>query len=60
MSNRKKLKLNMRFSKGQVICAKSPDLCKGCKEECEMMEVFYYQYSRKDIEECFKNCERRR
>lgn len=60
MSNRKKLKLNVRFSKGKVICAKSPDQCKGCKEECEKMDLFYYSFKDKDIIECFKNNQKRR
>lgn len=60
MSNRKKLQLNVRFSKGKVICAKSPDQCKGCKQECEKMDLFYYPYNKKDLEECFKNSEKSR
>ena len=56
MGQRKKLKLNIRFNQGKVICAKSPTECTGCKEECEKMELYYYPY--KGIEECFKNSER--
>lgn len=55
---RKKLKLNVKFNKGIVECAKSPDLCTGCKEDCEKMELFYYLFNDKDIQECFKNSER--
>jgi len=58
MGQRKKLKLNIRFNKDKVICAKSPEECKGCKEDCEKMELFYYPYNDRDIKECFKNSER--
>jgi len=57
MSKRKKIKLNVRFKNGNVICAKSPDLCIGCKEDCEKMDLFYYPF--KGIEECFKNSEKK-
>ena len=57
MRNRKKLKLNIKFNKGIVECAKSPELCKECKEECEKMELYYYPF--KGIEECFKNSEKK-
>lgn len=60
MGNRKKIKLNVRFSNGQVICAKSPNQCKGCKEECDRIDFYYDQYKHSDIIECFKNSERRR
>jgi hypothetical protein len=60
MSNGKKIKLNVRFSKGQVVCARSPDQCKGYTEECEKMDLFYYPFKDKDIIECFKNNEKRR
>lgn len=60
MSDKKKLKLNVRFNKGKVICAKSPDQCKDCKQECETMDLFYYPYKSRDILECFKNNEQRR
>lgn len=56
MGQRKKLKLNIKFNKGIVECAKSPIECKGCKEECEKMDLYYYPF--RDIEECFKNSER--
>ena len=59
MSQRKKIKLNVRFRNGNVICAKSPDLCKECKEECEKMELFYYPFSSRDLMECFKNSEKK-
>ena len=58
MSKRKKIKLNVRFKNGNVICAKSPGLCKDCKEECERMELFYYPFNDIDLKECFKNSER--
>ena len=60
VSDKKKLKLNVKFINGQVVCAKSPGECKECKEECETMDLFYYPYKSRDIIECFKNNERRR
>lgn len=57
---RKKLKLNIKFNKGIVECAKSPELCKECKEDCEKMDLFYYPFNDRDIEECFNNNEKRR
>lgn len=62
MSNRKKLKLNIKFIKGIVVCAKSPIECKECKDikQCEKMDVFYYPFNDKDIRECFNNNEKRR
>lgn len=57
MSQRKKIKLNVRFKNGNVICAKSPDLCMDCKEDCEKMDLFYYPFKR--IEEYFKNSEKK-
>jgi len=60
MSKRKKIKLNVRFKNGNVICAKSPDLCKGCKEDCEKMDLFYYPFNKRDLMECFKNNEKRK
>lgn len=60
MSEKKKIKLNVRFRNEKVICAKSPDLCIGCKEECEKMELFYYPFSNRDLMECFKNNEKRK
>lgn len=59
-AKRRKLKLNIKFNNGVVVCAKSPDQCKGCKEECEKMDLFYYPFKDKDIIECFKNSERSR
>lgn len=58
----KKLKLNMKFENGRVICARSPDMCNECssKRNCETINVFYNQYNRKDILECFNNSEKRR
>lgn len=60
MSERKKIKLNMKFNKGVVMCAKSPSLCGECKEECERMELFYYPFNKRDLWECFKNIEQRK
>lgn len=58
MGNRKKIKLNMKFNKGIVVCAKSPGLCKECKDikECETINTYYYPYE--GIQECFKNNEK--
>ncbi|ENZ33307.1 hypothetical protein HMPREF1084_01775 [Clostridium butyricum 60E.3] len=58
----KKLKLNMKFENGRVICARSPDMCNDCisKRNCETINVFYDQYNKKDILECFNNSEKRR
>jgi len=58
----KKLKLNMKFENGRVICARSPDMCNECssKRNCETINVFYNQYNSKDILECFNNSEKRR
>lgn len=57
---RKKVELNIRFIGNKVLCAKSPINCKGCihKSNCEKLELFYYTYTKKEIEECFKNDER--
>lgn len=57
--NRKKIKLNIKFNQGIVICARSPSECKNCKEHCELMELSYNPFSNKDIMECFKNSERK-
>lgn len=57
---RRKLKLNIKFRNGVVVCAKSPGLCKECKdiEECETINTYYYLFQ--GIGECFKNNERKR
>lgn len=62
MSNKKKLKLNIKFNKGIVVCAKSLSECKECKDikQCEKMELFYYPFNDKDIRECFNNNKKRR
>lgn len=60
MSKRRKLKLNVKFKDGKVICAKSLDECKGCKEECEKMDLYYYPFSSRDMMECFKNNQKRK
>lgn len=60
MCNRKKLKLNIKFNKGIVVCAKSPIECKECKEikGCDTISTYYYPYE--GIKECFNNNEKRR
>lgn len=60
MNNRKQLKLNIKFTNDKVICAKSPEQCKGCNEDCEELDLFYYQFNRRDIKECFQNSEKAR
>ncbi len=57
--NRKKLKLNMRFNNGKVICAKSPEFCKDCKDKknCEIINTYHYPYE--GIKDCFNNDERK-
>lgn len=62
MIKRKKLRLNIKFQNGAVVCAKSPGLCKECKDikGCETIDTYYYPYNSKDIDECFRNNERRR
>lgn len=61
--NRKKIKLNVKFNKDNIPeCAKSPSLCKGCKDikQCEKMDFYYYPFKDRDIRECFTNSEKRR
>lgn len=38
----KKIKLNMKFSKGSVVCARSPGECKQCgnRKDCEYMVLY--------------------
>ena len=62
MSKRKKIKLNMKFNKNIVVCAKSPELCRDCKDnkECEEMEIFYFLFNKRDLVECFKNDQKRK
>ncbi|WP_238899349.1 hypothetical protein [Clostridium sp. YIM B02500] len=52
---RKKLKLNIKFNKGIVVCAKSPVECNTCENinNCETINTYYYPYE--GIKECFKN-----
>ncbi|MVX62253.1 hypothetical protein GKZ28_00875 [Clostridium chromiireducens] len=59
---RKKIKLNVKFVENEVVCAKSPIGCKGCdsKSNCECLELYYYPFAKKEIEECFRNDERNR
>jgi len=46
MSKRKKIKLNMKFNKGIVECAKSPIECRSCKDikQCETIDTYYYPF----------------
>ncbi len=60
MSQRKKLKLNVKFKNGNVICAKSPKECGLCKEDCEKINLFYYLFNDIDVKECFKNNQKRK
>lgn len=62
MEHKRKLKLNIKFKKNKVVCARSSEECKSCKDikQCEEIEVFYYPYSKKDIKECFKNNDKKR
>ena len=59
---RKKLKLNIKFKGDQVLCARSPLFCLKCEDnnKCERVDVYHYPYKYADIEECFKNDERKR
>ncbi|MDG5852478.1 hypothetical protein [Clostridium beijerinckii] len=59
-NKKRKLKLNIKVLNEIVVCARSPDQCKNCRENCESMELFYYPFNDKDIKECFKNDERRK
>jgi hypothetical protein len=56
---RKKIKLNMKFNKGSVVCARSPGECKQCvnRKDCEYMVLYYYPF--RDFKECFKNSEKK-
>lgn len=60
MEHKRKLKLNMKFNNGKVICAKSPTECRSCKDikGCETIDTYYYPYQ--GINECFRNNERRK
>ena len=60
MSKRIKIKLNIKFNQGIVVCAKSHNQYKDCIECCAQMELFYYPFNNKDLKECFTNDERRR
>ncbi|MDR3598739.1 hypothetical protein [Clostridium sp.] len=59
MGKRKKIKLNMKFNKGIVVCAKSPIECRLCEDinKCETIDTYYYPYE--GVRECFKNNERK-
>lgn len=52
---RKKIKLNVKFAKDKVVCAKSPIECKLCRNisTCELMELYYYPYDGAD--DCMKH-----
>lgn len=60
LSKREKVIVNLKFNKNIVMCAKSPELCGDCKEECERMELFYFPFNKKDLIECFKNEQKRK
>jgi len=57
---RKKIKLNMKFNNGIVICAKSPSECGLCKDinQCETINTYHYPFQ--GIKECFNNSEIRK
>lgn len=59
---RKKIKLNIKFNGDKVLCAKSPFFCTSCKDKskCERIEIYYDPFSKRDIEDCFRNDERNR
>ena len=54
MNKRVSILLNVRFEAGQVICAKSVDLCRQCnlRKNCETIKMFYYPYD--DLREVMK------
>lgn len=61
MSNkRRKVKLNVKFNKNEVVCARSPEKCRGCDsiKDCENMDFYYYLY--KGWQQCFNNSEKRK
>lgn len=60
MKGKRQVILNMKFDKDTVVCAKSPELCGDCKEECERIKLFYFLFNKKDIIYCFKNDYKRR
>jgi len=57
MGQRKKIKLNIKFSQGKVVCAKSPIECMSCEDisKCETIDTYYYPFE--GVKECFKNNE---
>lgn len=59
---KKKIELNIKFKGNEIVCAKSPLHCKGCKDNktCEKIEMHYYLYTDREIKECFENDERHR
>lgn len=59
---RNKIVLNIKFKGKEVLCAKSPLNCKECKDKsaCEKIDVYYYPYTNREIQDCFKNDERNR
>ena len=61
MSNkRRKVKLNVKFNKNKVDCAKSSENCEGCSsiKTCELIYFYYYPY--KGWQQCFNNSEKRK
>ncbi|MFR8044286.1 MAG: hypothetical protein ACLU7E_19550 [Clostridium butyricum] len=58
INKRRKVKLNVKFNKNEVVCARSPRECEGCTEMCELMDFYYYPY--KGWQQCFNNSEKRK
>lgn len=45
-NKRRKIKLNVKFNKNEVICARSPEKCRECSsmKTCELIDFYYYPY----------------
>lgn len=51
----KKIKLKMKFDNKDVICAKTPRRCEGCRDrfDCDEIELTYDEFQ--DIKQTYKN-----